>query len=141
MSLSFQATNDLLISAKLTQRNMHPYYAHYGVDWQIETITAQIAHLENLDIVCDGSIIGIIRLAFDDQGCYIRDFQIEEKYQNRGMGALALAHCEIYAKQLGYQQLRLRVFQISPAIHLYERCGFTRDKAEDNFYYLSKQIG
>ena len=138
--ISFTETDDLVASACMTFDNMRSYYEHYGVNWEVAKISEQIAGLENWDILFNGLAVGAIRLAFDEAGCYIRDLQVIEAYQNKGIGAQALTYVETLAKQAGVKQLRLRVFIISPAVHLYQRSGFVLDKEEDNFFYLSKML-
>lgn len=119
---------------------MCSYYEYYGVDWQQAKIQAQITELENWDILFDGLVVGAIRLAYDLDGCYIRDLQVTQQYQNKGIGAAALIECERLAISFGAKQLRLRAFKISPAYHLYQRAGFVIDKEEDRFYYMSRKL-
>ncbi len=119
---------------------MRSYYEHYSVDWNQSTVEELIASLKNWDILFNGTIVGAIRLAFDNSGCYVRDLQVSESYQNKGIGAAALKECERIAIHEGASQLRLRVFKISPAYRLYERNGFVVDKEEERFYYMSRQI-
>ena len=139
--ISFQTMANLAQSAQMTFDNMRVYYQHYSVDWEVSKICEQIEGLENWDILYSDQVVGAIRLAFDESGCYIRDLQVSPAFQNKGMGAQALAYVETLAKQAGVQQLRLRVFKISPAVHLYQRNGFVLDSEEDNFFYLSKTLG
>jgi GNAT superfamily N-acetyltransferase len=138
--ITYKPTTDLTTSAIITYDNMREYYDHYGVDWQPDKIQALIAELHNWDIGSDGSILGALRLAFNDDACYIRDLQVIKSYQNKGIGAQALSHCEYLAKQANATQLQLRVFKISAAYHLYKRVGFLVDKTDDNFYYMSRAI-
>lgn len=119
---------------------MQPYYDHYGVDWQLEKIVEQIQTLENYDILCNGAVIGAIRLAFDLDGCYLRDLQVAEMYRNQGIGAKAILQIEQMVIDKGLQNLRLRVFKISPASHLYLRCGFETTEEDDRFLYMSKSL-
>ncbi|MBE0418621.1 MULTISPECIES: GNAT family N-acetyltransferase [Pseudoalteromonas] len=138
--ISYQATVDLYASADITYKNMRSYYEYYSVCWEQSNIQEQIVDLENWDILYNTSLVGAIRLAFDNEGCYIRDIQVSEKFQNKGIGAAALAECERLAIKAGVNLLRLRVFKISPAYHLYTRNGFVIDKEEDRFFYMSRKI-
>ncbi|WP_394200511.1 GNAT family N-acetyltransferase [Shewanella waksmanii] len=138
--ISFQPCSDLLASAQITFDNMRSYYEHYSVDWQISQIHAQLTDLDNWDIVYKGEIVGAIRLAYDNQGCYLRDLQVSQDYQNKGIGREAIAEVKRLAIKAGANQLRLRVFKISPAVGLYQAVGFTIDSEEDRFYYMSLQI-
>ncbi|MGR5132335.1 GNAT family N-acetyltransferase [Vibrio alfacsensis] len=138
--VSYQQTKDLSVSAKITYLNMRSYYEQYSVDWDCSKIEEQIHDLSNFDILFNGEIIGAIRLAFDNDSCYVRDLQVSEKYPNKGVGALALAECERLAIESGTNRLKLRVFKISPAFHLYEREGFVVDSSDERFYRMSRTI-
>lgn len=119
---------------------MSQHYDQTSVGWDLAKIKEQIAGLENWDILFDGKIIGAIRLAYDDEGCYLRDLQVGEEYQNKGIGAVALGACEQFAINSGAGHLRLRVLKISPAFNLYKRHGFNVSKQDDKFYYMEKVI-
>ena len=136
--ITFQPTVDLLTSAQITFDNMRSYYEHYLVDWDFSTIRQQIEALENWDILYNNIVVGAIRIEYDNQGCYLRDLQVDTKFQNKGIGAAALIKAEHLASNKGLSQLRLRVFKISPAHQLYKRVGFMLDKEDDRFYYMSK---
>ncbi|MDO6775329.1 MULTISPECIES: GNAT family N-acetyltransferase [unclassified Shewanella] len=138
--ISYQPTADLYASADITFKNMRSYYEHYSVNWEQSKIHEQIVDLENWDILYNASVVGAIRLAFDNDGCYIRDLQVSEKFQNNGIGAAALTECERLAIKAGVNKLRLRVLKISPAYHLYIKNGFEVDKEEDRFFYMSRKI-
>ena len=136
----YHPTAELMVSAQLTYTNMREYYEQYGVDWQQLKICEQISDLENWDVLSNGDVVGVMRLAFDDEGCYIRDLQVDAAFQNMGVGAAAISECSRLAMHRGALQLRLRVFKISPAHKLYTRSGFSIDKEDDRFYYMSKSL-
>ena len=138
--ISYQSTADLYTSADITYKNMRSYYDHYSVNWEQSKIHEQIVGLENWDILSNSSVVGVIRLAFENDECYIRDLQVIDEFQNNGIGASALAECERLAKKAGVNQLRLRVFKISPAYQLYMRSGFETYKEEDKFFYMRRKI-
>ncbi|EPW6947207.1 GNAT family N-acetyltransferase, partial [Vibrio parahaemolyticus] len=64
--VSYQQTEDLSASAKITYVNMRPYYEHYSVDWDCSKIEGQINDLINFDILFNDEVVGAIRLAFDN---------------------------------------------------------------------------
>lgn len=138
--ISFQPTEDLQASAKITFENMRSYYEHYSVDWELPKILEQIESLENWDILSDGEIIGAVRLAYEGEGCYLRDLQVSKKFQGQGIGTAAITEAERLAKEDGAEYLKLRVFKISPAFYLYKRVGFSIDLEEERFYYMSRPI-
>ncbi len=140
MAISFQPTKDFSKSADITFNNMRSYYEHYSVDWKQPKILEQIFRLENWDIVLDGEVVGAIRLQFDVDGCYLRDLQVSEEYQNRGIGAAALQETMRIASESGSKLLKLRVFKNSPAYGLYIRCGFTLSSEDEKFFNLVQDI-
>ncbi|MCD9549808.1 GNAT family N-acetyltransferase [Photobacterium carnosum] len=83
----YQPIRDVSASAQLTYNNMRTYYEYYAVDWALPTIVEQITGLDNWDILSDGDVIGAIRLAWDNDECYLRDLQVSSQYQNQGIGA------------------------------------------------------
>lgn len=120
---------------------MRPYYEHYLVDWKPSTILGQITGLDNWDILSNGEVVGAIRLLFDGGECYLRDLQVSEEFRNQGIGAAALSETVRLALASGVKKLKLRVFKISPAHHLYKRNGFILVNEDDKFYYMEQLIG
>ncbi len=141
MAISFQPTKDFSQSADITFNNMRSYYEHYSVDWKQPKILEQIFRLENWDILLDGEVVGAIRLQFDLDGCYLRDLQVSQEYQNQGIGAEALQQTMRIASESGSKLLKLRVFKISPAYGLYIRCGFAVASEDEKFINMVKEIG
>ena len=138
--ISYRPTDDLLTSAAITYANMRPFYAHYSVDWQQPKILEQIVALDNWDILFNGELIGALRLSFDSDGCYLRDLQVSALFQNRGIGAEALAESVRLAQKSGAKKLKLRVFKISPAHRLYTKKGFNVVSEDERFYYMERKI-
>jgi len=138
--ISYQPACDLSKSAEITYNNMRPYYEHYLVDWEQPKILEQIMSLDNWDILSDGEVVGAIRLSFDSNECYLRDLQVSEKFRNKGIGAAALSESTRLALASGVKKLKLRVFKISPAHHLYKRNGFKLVSEDEKFYYMEQAI-
>ncbi|TRX58100.1 GNAT family N-acetyltransferase [Thalassomonas sp. M1454] len=138
--ISYRATDDLLKSAEITYDNMRSYYAHHSVDWEQAKILEQIQDLDNWDILLNGELIGVLRLSFDSDGCYLRDLQISASFQNRGIGAQALHESVRLARNLAATKLSLKVFKISPAYHLYKRQRFSVVSEDEKFYYMELKI-
>lgn len=138
--VTFIPAKDLARAARFTLTNMRPYYQHYSVDWDESQIEKMTQQLVNLDILLQGELVGVLRLSFDSEGCYLRDLQVEQKYQNQGIGSYALAEAERRAKEHSPAVLRLRVFKNSPAVNLYKRHGFSLTNADERFYYMSRAV-
>ncbi|RUO69401.1 GNAT family N-acetyltransferase [Idiomarina ramblicola] len=135
--ISYQPTTNLSKSADITYQNMRSYYERYSVDWDQPKIVEQISCLQNWDILLDGEVVGALRLEFDDGGCYLRDLQVSEPFQNKGIGAAALTESFRLARESHAQQIRLRVFKISSAHNLYKRFGFKVVSEDDRFFNMA----
>lgn len=135
--VTFQSTVDLSTSAEMTYTNMRSYYQHHEVNWQADTIKQKIASLVNIDILSDGRVIGAIRLETNDDCCYLRDLQVIDSYQNKGIGSLALEEVKRLAVGSNANILRLKVFKMSPAYHLYKRLNFLTEQEDDKFYHMA----
>lgn len=138
--ISYQPTTDFAKSAEMTYDNMRSYYEHYSVDWDQARILEQILKLKNWDILLNGEVVGVIRLEFDHESCYLRDLQVRDKFQNKGIGASALDESLRLARESEAIQLRLRAFKISPAHHLYKRLGFRVVAEDDRFFCMAKEL-
>jgi GNAT superfamily N-acetyltransferase len=66
--------------------------------------------------------------------------QVNAPFQNKGIGAHALAESLRLAKQSNAKKLSLKVFKISPAQRLYKREGFILVSEDERFYYMEKEI-
>uniref|UniRef100_Q0HUT8 GCN5-related N-acetyltransferase n=1 Tax=Shewanella sp. (strain MR-7) TaxID=60481 RepID=Q0HUT8_SHESR len=138
--VTFRPTKDLAKAAHFTLSNMQPYYAQYAVDWDEAQIEQMTQDLVNFDILFEEKLVGIVRLSFDTEECWLRDLQVEQSYQNRGIGSIAIAEAERLAKEHGSHILKLKVFKNSPAVHLYKRQGFGLTSEDDRFYYMSRAV-
>lgn len=138
--LEIVATKDLKAAAHFTFNNMKPYYEMYAVDWNVEDIYQATQGLKNFDILCKGQHIGVVRLSFEEGRCQLRDIQIAAAYQNKGYGAHIIAKVVDMARQQNVPFIDLKVFQQSPTFKLYSRIGFTVDRGDDRFYYMSLQV-
>ena len=138
--VTFRPTNDLARAANFTLSNMRPYYEQHSVDWDEAKIEKMTRELVNFDILLEEKLVGVIRLSFDIEECWLRDLQVDQSYQNRGIGSIALAEAERLAKEHCSHILKLRVFKNSPAVHLYKRQGFGLTSEDDRFYYMSRAV-
>ena len=136
----FEPAKDLEKVAHFTLSNMRPYYEQYSVDWDEAQIEKMTQELVNYDILVQGILVGVMRLSFDTEECWLRDLQVEQSYQNQGIGSIALAEAERLAREHCAETLKLRVFKNSPAVHLYKRQGFGLTSEDERFYYMSRTV-
>lgn len=130
-------TTDLKAAAQFTLDNMQVYYQMYDVDWQLDDVYQATKTLNNYDIQVDGRLVGVLRLSFEDNTCQLRDIQIGSAHQSKGYGAQVIELVKSMAKERDCKSIELKVFQRSPAHKLYSRVGFTLDKEDEKFYYMS----
>ncbi|MEL4281748.1 GNAT family N-acetyltransferase [Shewanella mangrovisoli] len=138
--VTFRPAKDLAKAAHFTLSNMRPYYEQYSVDWDEAQIEQMTQELVNFDILFEEKLVGIVRLSFDIEACWLRDLQVNQSYQNRGIGSIAIAEAERLAKEHGSHILKLKVFKNSPAVYLYKRQGFGLTSEDDRFYYMSRAV-
>ena len=138
--ITFQPANELANAAKLTLANMSSYYDKYLVEWDAGQIEKMTRDFINLEIVSSGEVVGILRLSFEHDECHIRDLQVNESCQSKGIGTQALDQAQKLAAQSNARLLKLKVFKISPAVNLYKRYGFKVSNDDDRFYYMEYLI-
>ena len=138
--VTFRPAKDLAKAAYFTLSNMQPYYEQYAVDWDQAQIEKMTQELVNFDILFEEKLVGVVRLSFDTEACWLRDLQVDQSCQNRGIGSIAIAEAERLAKEHGSHILKLKVFKNSPAVHLYKREGFGLTSEDDRFYYMSRAV-
>lgn len=138
--IAYQRCTDLAASAKLTYDNMRVYYEHFAPEWDEAKVYEQISNLENWDILNNGEVVGALRVEFDAQSCLLRDLQVRQQAQNKGLGAKAIEYADTLAEQNGATSLALRVLKISPAYRLYERVGFNTINDDQRFYYMERKV-
>ena len=136
MNISFRRSENLSDVASITFINMRSYYERYNVEWDAQQIEEKTRDLENYDILLGELVIGVFRLQFHHDCCYLRDLQVKSAFQNQGVGKFVLAEAKSLTKAAKLQTLKLRVFKISPAVELYKRNGFVEESNDERFFNL-----
>lgn len=90
MSISFKRSIDLQKAAQFTFDNMYQYYQRLAPDWDVAKVLQATEDLENYDILYNHEVVGVLRLQFEGQYCYLRDLQVVPTLQNKGIGKAAL---------------------------------------------------
>ncbi len=140
MSITFVATENLHRAARFTYENMRVYYKQFAPDWDVAKVLEVTQELENLDIVFQQEVVGVMRLATGDEGYILRDLQVLPTFQNRGIGKAAVKEAKRRAANANVNTLTLRVLKISPAITLYTRNGFTIRSEDERFYHMAANV-
>lgn len=140
MDAIIRRTDDKEFAARIIRQNMSAYYKRLDMHWDTDLFDKQWGDLDSYELVINASRVGLLCINHDENAYYIRELQIDQKWQRQGVGTAAIRYTEEIAKQAGIHLLRLRVFCINPASALYERMGFRVRKTEGGTHYMERSI-
>lgn len=140
MSPIIRPTDDKAFAENIIIQNMSAYYNQLDMRWDTSLFAKQWGELDSYELVINASRVGLLCINHDEAAYYIRELQIDQKWQRQGVGTAAIRYTEEIAKQAGIHLLRLRVFCINPASALYERMGFHVRKTEGGTHYMERRI-
>ncbi|WP_444930283.1 GNAT family N-acetyltransferase [Microbulbifer sp. SSSA002] len=140
MNISFMRSRDLKRAANFTFENMHPYYQRFAPDWDVSKVLEVTENLENQDILYNGEVVGVMRLQFEEDCCFLRDLQVLSIFQSKGIGKAALIEAKRQTLEANLNLLKLRVLKISPAVALYKRNGFVVQGEDERFFNMEAKI-
>jgi GNAT superfamily N-acetyltransferase len=88
-------------------------------------------------ITLDGSDIGWLQSAIEDDALFIAQLIVERPFQRGGIGTAAIHRLIAEAAEAG-RPVRLSVVKINPAMRLYERLGFRICHEDDCKFYMKR---
>jgi len=106
---------------------MGAYLAARGIHWDPERFLASWAEFENLVILADADLAGLMRLVREQDALGLRDLQVLPEQQGQGIGAWAVRQAQCIAVSRGLSRLHLRVYEENPAKAFYARLGFNTE--------------
>ncbi len=124
----------------LNSRNMSGYLAARGIVWDSSRFLASWAQFENLMILAGSQVVGLLRLAPEQDALAIRDLQVVPEHQGRGIGSWAVAQARSMAASRGFRRLQLRVYAENPAKVLYARLGFRVVSVTDGTLHMELDL-
>jgi len=128
---------DFAFCEHLSRTNMAGYLAARGIAWDPARFRASWDEFENLLIVADHAIIGLLRLLPEGRALGLRDLQIVPAQQRRGIGGWAVRQAQAIAVQRGHPRLQLRVYVENPARALYARLGFVVEEEAEGTLHMA----
>ncbi|WP_447043630.1 GNAT family N-acetyltransferase [Vreelandella sp. H-I2] len=140
MTPIIRATNDKAFAEQLIRQNMSGYYKQLDMRWDTALFDKQWDELDSYELVINASPVGLLCINHDEAAYYIRELQIDQKWQRQGLGTAAIRYTEEIVQQSGIRLLRLRVFCINPAIALYQRMGFRILKTAKGMHAMERRI-
>ena len=124
LSLRPAAAEERAFCEWLNRRNMGGYLATRGIAWDPGRFVSSWIEFENLIILMESDAVGLLRLAPEANALGLRDLQVIQEHQGRGIGTWAVQQAQAFAATRGFPRLQLRVYEESPARTLYARLGF-----------------
>ncbi|MEX2365743.1 MAG: GNAT family N-acetyltransferase [Pseudohongiellaceae bacterium] len=140
MQLNIRPTNDKAFAENIIIQNMSAYYKQLDMRWDTALFDKQWGELDSYELVINASRVGLLCINHDENAYYIRELQIDPRWQRQGLGTAAIRYAKDIALQSSIPLLRLRVFCINPAIALYGRMGFRICKTEGDTHYMERRI-
>ena len=134
------AEDQLELCEALTRSNLSAYLAARGTPWDSGLYLASWREFENLMILADGRVAGVLRLLAAGDALEIRDLQVVPACQGQGIGSWAIGQARSRAADRGFGMVRLRVFEENPARVLYARLGFESDAIVDGKVHMSLAV-
>jgi GNAT superfamily N-acetyltransferase len=116
---------------------MGGYLAARKILWDPDRFLASWAAFENLMIVEDFQVVGLLRLTPEREALGLRDLQIVTEHQGRGIGTWAVQQAQSIAASRGFRRLQLRVYEENPARMLYARSGFKVESVVDGTIHMA----
>lgn len=124
LSIRPAADEERAFCEALNRLNMGAYLTKRDITWDPNRFLASWLEFENLLILADSDVVGLLRLAPERDALGLRDLQVIPGRQGEGVGTWAVQQAQAIAAHRGFLRLRLRVYKENPAVALYTRLGF-----------------
>ncbi|MGY0561173.1 GNAT family N-acetyltransferase [Luteimonas sp. A277] len=129
--------SDFAFCESLSCANMAVYHRSRGIDWDKQRFQASWLEFENLMVLADGEVVGLLRVLPEGEALAIRDLQLLPAWQGRGIGRWAVEQAKALAAERGFHRLVLRVYTDNPARNLYLRLGFVVEDLVNGTLHMS----
>ena len=129
------ATNDARACVLFGKEEMLPYFLEREISWDLDRRSELYKSLEIYEVWSEG-MIGYLAFREAETKFYLADIQLVHRHRNMGLGKALLKRTAEVAKSRGYEEVYLRVFKTSPALHLYKRFGYCIVTEEEHVYLM-----
>ena len=94
----------------------------------------------------NGTIVGVIVLAVDDEGFVIDNVAVDPSHRGQGLGKTLLEYAEAEARQAGFDSIYLYTHEnMTENLAIYSRIGYVeydrRSQGEFSLVYMRKHLG
>ncbi|ABC33146.1 Histone acetyltransferase HPA2/related acetyltransferase [Hahella chejuensis KCTC 2396] len=136
----FRESDDQSFAERVIRESMAEYFNKYEVEWTPERVSKYWGDHENYDIFYREEKVGVLRLAFDEEACIVRDMHVLPAYRNLGVGSQAIQRAFTAAWVRELPSVRLKTFVCNPSKNLYRRHGFALVDRKDNLILMEKKV-
>jgi ribosomal protein S18 acetylase RimI-like enzyme len=137
LSLRLAADEDRAFCESLNRRNMGGYLTTRDITWDPDRFLASWLEFENLLILADSEVVGLLRLVPEQDALGLRDLQVIPQRQGQGIGTWAVQQAQAIAVSRDFPRLRLRVYEENPAVALYARLGFKTESVAGGTVHMA----
>ena len=137
LSLRPAADEEHAFCESLNRRNMGGYLATRGIAWDPDRFLASWLEFENLLILAESDIVGMLRLVPEQDAIGLRDLQVLPQRQGQGIGTWAVQQAQAITVSRDFLRLQLRVYEENPARALYARLGFKTESVAGGTVHMS----
>ncbi|MGY0558748.1 MULTISPECIES: GNAT family N-acetyltransferase [unclassified Lysobacter] len=121
----------------LNRRNMGGYLVTRGIAWDPDRFLASWLEFENLVILADSDVVGLLRLVPEQDALGLRDLQVLPQRQGQSIGTWAVQQAQAIAVSRNILRLQLRVYEENPARALYDRLGFKTESVAGGTVHMA----
>jgi len=140
MQITLKNAVNKSFSQQLTRENMQPYYSQRNILWNQERFDANWPRYRNYEVHLDETPVGIVRLSFANNICYLRELQLVRRYQGAGIGSKLLDWLLERCRSERLEAIRLSVYTNNPARRLYARKGFEVKQLHQGMYRMQYRL-
>ena len=137
LSLRPAADKDRAFCESLHRRNMGGYRATRDIAWDRDRFLASWLDFENLLILADSDVVGLLRLVPEQNALGLRDLQVLPRCQGQGIGTWAVQQAQAITVSRDFIRLQLRVYEENPARALYARLGFKTESVAGGTVHMA----
>lgn len=137
--IPYQAA-DFSYCNSLIEENMRSYFDQYGISWEADRFRRQAS--EGFIRICQVGEVraGFFHLSEKDQQGYVNTIQVGRQFRNQGIGNSMMNQIEAFFSAKQYSLIRLKVYNESPAIRLYEGMGYAIETKQGSQYLMEKKL-
>jgi len=132
--------NDYTFVYRLTKRNMESYVRKFWGGWDAKLFRNNFK-IQNIRIIeCKRKKIGFYDIERKDKYLYVHNVQITKSLQGKGIGNYIMLLVERKAAEQDLKNIRLSVFNSSPAKKFYLSLGYRISDDKEHSSLMTKNI-